>query len=253
LQDAVSKSKGIAIEPPKFSSLAVKLLEKDGRQWPFPLNSREPVDFVTDLFKEKMIVVVPPQNRETDNPYWKERLFLARKRRLALINLQGTFMREPRGIVYAGAEISDCMKMSLVPRGLCKILLRLVESFNKNLHYSFGDSKGKELPHIVAPAYTFLECMVMTPPGETAFNGRALDESPESIAHCKKTSSYGEWSTTDTYSFLFYSMYIDLPTWQLVGLPASREISAEHLLGSHVPLRKTSYGVDLCWFYSRDS
>jgi Protein of unknown function (DUF1769)/Protein of unknown function, DUF547 len=231
LQDAVSKSKGIAIELPKFPSLAVKLLEKDGRRRPFPLNSREPVDFETDLFKGKMIVIVRPQNPETDDPYWNERLFSSRKRRL-VINLQGTFKREPQGVLYAGAEISDQMKMGLVTRGLCKILLRLAESFNKNLHYSFGDSEGKELPHIVAPAYTFFERVVVTPPGETLPPmDEPFDESPESIAHRKKTTSYGEWSTTDTYSFSFYSMYIDLPTWQLVGLPASGDLSLKTFWG----------------------
>lgn len=223
---AAAQSKlSTAPELPKFPSLAVKLLENDGKLRPFPLNSREPVDFETELFKGKILVVARPKNPEIDDPYWNERLFSKRKRRL-VINLQGSFKRKPQGVVYAGAEISDPMKLGLVTRGLCKVLLRLVESFNKNMHYSFGDSEGKELAHIVAPAYTFFERFIATPPGQTPPSmDEPFEESPESIAYRKKTNSFGEWNTTDTYSFSFYSMYIDLPTWQLVGLPASGDLS----------------------------
>jgi len=216
---------------PIFPSLELKLLEQEGIRRTFRLNSQTPMDVETDLFSGKTLVIVRPQNPESDDPYWNRRIFSKKKRRL-MIQIQGKFKKEPKGIVYAGAEVSEAMKLGLVTRGICQVLLRLVESFNKNVHYSFGDKEGRELPHIVAPAFSFFDRVVATPAGEDPPPmDEPFEESAESLANRKKTKSYGSWNTTDTYSFSFYSMYIDLPTWQLVGLPASGDLSLKTFWG----------------------
>jgi hypothetical protein len=150
-----------------------------------------------------------------------------------VIQIQGKFKYQPVGIVFAGAEVSEQMKLGMLVRGLCGMLLKLVDSYNSNVHYSFGDSKGLEKPHIVAPAYTFFERVVATPPDETPPPMDCFfEESNESISRRKASESNGEWNTTDTYSLSFYSMYIDLPTWKLVSLPVSGDISLKTFWGN---------------------
>jgi hypothetical protein len=227
-----TKDEIVADPLPTFPSLSAKLLDTDRRLRPLPLNAREPIVFKTDLFHGKILMIIRPQNPAVEDPYWNERIFATKKRRL-VIQIQGKFQRQPQGVVYAGAEVSEPMKLGLLTRGLCKVLLRVVESFNKNMHYSFGDAESlSEHAHIVAPAYTLFERLVVTPPGETPPHiDETFEESPESISQRKRTASVGKWNTTDTYSFSFYSMYIDLPTWKLFGLPASGDLNLESFWG----------------------
>ena len=102
----------------------------------------------------------------------------------------------------------------------------------------------------MAPAYTFYERLVVTPPDQTPPS--LLDEiieSPASIQtrksctswHALQESSQSFWNTTDTYTFSFYSMYIDLPSWQLVGLPASGDLSLQTFWGTSSLLRICMY------------
>lgn len=216
---------------PRFPTLQVESLGLNGQMQPsFPINSRVPVDVETELFKGKILLLLRPPDPE-DDPYWNERIWDKMKRRI-VIQIQGKFKYEP-GFVYAGAEVSDQMKLGLLARGLCGVLLKLVESFNSNVHYSFGEKGGAEKPHIVVPAYTFFERIVATPPDETPPPiDEFFQESRESMARRKASKSGGKWNAQDTYSLSFYSMYIDLPTWKLVSLPVSGDISLKTFWGN---------------------
>lgn len=222
----------------KFPSLKVKLLgQMNGKSAAccdhsdFPLNSRTPVDIETELFKGKVLVILRPPNPEVDDPYWNERIFAKKKRRM-IVQIQGKFKYQPQGVVYAGAEVSDQMKLGLLTKGLCGVLLRLVESFNTQVHYSYGDSAGDEKPHIVIPAYSFFERVVATPPGEQPPPIDVLfEESKASISERRRSDGTGIWNTTDTFSLSFFSMYIDLPTWQLTSLPLQGDISLKTFWG----------------------
>lgn len=215
---------------PEFLSLQTKLMETNGnyRSDFFP-NMREPFEFETELFKGRVLLLMRPHNPATDDPFWNERVFSKKNRRL-ILQVQGQFKREPQGVIYAGAEVSKPMKLGLVTRGLCKILLGLVESFNPSMHYSYGDDKEKA--HIVVPAYKFFERIQITKPDETPpALEEPFEETAESISRRKKQDGTGVWNTTDTFSFSFYSMYFDLPTWQLVGLPISGNVSLKTFWG----------------------
>lgn len=219
----------VAQQLPKFPSLDVRLLDKNGSYAPFPLNSPVPIPIETDLFCGKMLVVLRPPNPEQDDPFWNERIFSHRQRRV-IIQIQGKFLRKPRGIVYAGAQVSDPMKLGLITRGVCSVLLRLVESFKKDVHYSYGTAV--EAAHIVAPAYSFFERVVVTPDGETPPPmEETFPESQESIAQ-RKVANGMEWNTTDTYSFSFFSMYIDLALWKLVNIPATGDLRLQTFWGN---------------------
>ena len=208
---------------PEFPTLDVSLLSTNERFEEYPVNSPTAIPFETDLFVGKMMLILRPEDPTTD-PYWNERLFSKRKRRF-VFQLQGKFKRLPRGIVYAGAEISDPMKIGLVAKGMCSILLNLVRSFNSNMHFSFGDKRNEEESHIVIPAWTFFELLVVTKSGDTPPPmGEDFPESQKSKEERKTSNSVGNWNTEDTYSMSYYSMYIDLPTWKVVKVPVAPDI-----------------------------
>jgi hypothetical protein len=219
-------------EPPKFPSLAVSLLEQNGTLQPgFLLNSREAVLVETDLFVGRMLMILRPIDPD-DDPYWNDRIFVKRKRRVVL-QLQGKFKRAPIGTVYAGGEISDQMRLGLVAKGICGILLKLVKSVAPDTHYSFGDNGAKENPHIVIPAWSFFERLVVTKPGEEPPElGQDFFEPEESVAARKNLKSRAQWNTDDTYSMSFYSMYMDLVKWQIVQLPVTSDIDLKTFWGN---------------------
>ena len=67
---------------PKFPTLDVRLLGKNGELQPdFPLNSPVAIPVETDLFIGRMMLILRPPNPE-DDPYWNERIFSERKRRV---------------------------------------------------------------------------------------------------------------------------------------------------------------------------
>ena len=214
---------------PRFPTLDVHLLGADGSYAPFPLNSPVPIPVETDLFRGRMLVVLRPTHPAQDDPYWNERIF-ARRQRRCVIQLQGKFIRQPQGVVYAGGQVSDPMQLGLITRGVCSVLLRLIESFQKHVHYSYGSST--ESAHIVAPAHSFFERVVVTPAGEPPPPmEETFPETPAAMAQRKAAADF-EWNTTDTYSFSFFSMYIDLVRWKLVNIPATGDLRLQTFWGS---------------------
>jgi hypothetical protein len=214
---------------PSFPTLSVKLLQQKG-SWdsPFCLNSREPIEFETDLFKGKILVVVRPEKLD-DDPFWSKRIFSKKKRRIVL-NVQGKFKRKPEGTVFLGAEITKPMKLGLFTRGILGMLVRLMEGFFTDLRYSLGDSAKKLSPRVVTPAHSAFERLVVTPEGEDPppITGDPFEESKEDRAKRIKEKQW-EWNEKETYSFSFFSMYLSLVDWNLVNLPVSPDINLRRL------------------------
>ena len=84
----------------------------------------------------------------------------------------------------------------------------------------------------MVPAYRFFERLVATKPGDTPPTlGEPFIESAASIKARKNSQSTGEWNTTDLYSLSFYSMYIDMPSWSVVNIPMSNDMSLRTFWG----------------------
>ncbi|GAX11977.1 hypothetical protein FisN_8Lh072 [Fistulifera solaris] len=203
----------------------------------FPLNATQPIPFQNDLFEGHCLMVIKPLPPKQD-PYWHTRLFAQKKRRIVW-QIQGTFRQVPQGVLYAGAELMQPMRLGLVTQGVARLLLKLVQRFHSNVHFSFGSDD--ELAHIVIPAFTAMEKMIVTPPfQEPPRLGDPWDEAPESMQFRKETQSTGSWNTTDTYSMEFFSMYIDLAQWKLVQLPVSGDVALQTFWGDSP--------VNLCFY-----
>lgn len=188
---------------------------------PFPLNTI--TSFQNDLFEGHCLMLIKPIP-----PQPAPLLFQNKKRRIVW-QLQGKFRRPVCGVLYVGAELSQPMRLGLVTQGVARLLLQLVQRFQRNVHSSFGDG---ELAHIVIPAFTAMERILVTPPGgPLPVMGEYWNESPESMQLRKETQSTGTWNTTDTYSMEFFSMYVDLAQWKLVQLPVSGDIALQTFWG----------------------
>jgi len=213
-----------------FPSLRTQVLSNDGNYIPFKLNSQIPIPVETELFAGKLLLIMrPPKNPQEDDPYWNERIFSKKKRRVVM-QLQGKLKYEPKGALYAGMEISDPMNLGLIASGLCNIILKMTKSFNQELHYSFGDKK--ERAHICFPASTFFEDLVVTKSGdEPPVMGEQFQE-PEDVAKSRKAyKTKIDWNTDDTYSMSFHSMYVDFPSWSVVRLPVGRDVGLQTFWG----------------------
>jgi Protein of unknown function, DUF547/Protein of unknown function (DUF1769) len=113
---------------------------------------------------------------------------------------------------------------------ICNLLLKFLASFAKDLHYSFGNDR--ENGHIVAPAWNMFQSIIVTPPGEAPPQlGGDLDEPPESMIARANSNQYGMWNITDTFTLSYHSMYVDLPTWQVVKLPFAPSLDLKTFWG----------------------
>lgn len=103
-------------------------------------------------------------------------------------------------------------------RSVCNLLLKFLTSFANELHYSFGDAD--ENGHISAPAWNMFQSILVTKPGEMLPTlGDDIEESKESMTARASSNGIGQWNTIDTFTMSYHSMYVDLPTWQVVKLP----------------------------------
>ncbi|KAL7573071.1 hypothetical protein ACA910_018757 [Epithemia clementina (nom. ined.)] len=251
----VPPTKDSARVPPKFPMLNVKLLQQQGEYKPFALNTTEAQEFETDLFKGKVLILLKPTDPAQDDPYWNEKLFSKKQRRF-VVQCQGKFKKQPTGTVYLGGE-TYTLKVGLLTRGICGILLRFIEGFVPSVVYSYGDQKkgdhknnGKDdepmqdLPRIVVPAHSGFDRIHVTPAGQEPppITHEPFPESDADRKRRQKAKDW-EWNTNDTYSFSFYTMYFDFFTWKLANLPVASGMNLSTFWADS-PLRIVLYEND---------
>jgi len=112
-----------------------------------------------------------------------------------------------------------------------------------DVHHSFGDLKGSEYAHIVFPLQN-VDRFVVTPPSDKPPQlGMLIEEDMESIKKRKSAASEDIfWNTTNTYTFSFNTMYMELQNWQAVNLPMMKSIDLHSFWGDS-ELRMVAYEV----------
>lgn len=94
----------------KFPSLRCNLLHLNGKyQSDIVINSQQPFKVETELFIGQMVLIVRPPEEDIEKAildYWNQKIF-AHKQRRFMIQIQGKFKYEPKGIVFAGLEASN--------------------------------------------------------------------------------------------------------------------------------------------------
>eukprot|EP00668_Euglena_longa_P047041 GGOE01062826.1.p1 GENE.GGOE01062826.1~~GGOE01062826.1.p1 ORF type:complete len:465 (-),score=124.16 GGOE01062826.1:221-1492(-) len=176
----------------------------------FP-NTGELIPFENSAFKG----VVHCRTRMSGDTYFQG------KKRAFEIQIQGQFKRRPQGVVWFGAEVPRPMSLSRFKRMVCGVLLKLVAAFGHRSHVSFADSRVPgDMPHIVCPALSAMDRVIITPPGGTPPTlGENLPITEGEAAVKALPSQPEDFLLGHTYTFAFYSHYIDFERWAVVEIP----------------------------------
>lgn len=169
-------------------------------------------------------------------------------KRMFEVQVQGRFKRVPEGDIYVGADALFQLELGLLTRTFVKAVLSFLKTLVTNLHYSFGESKtkdGYETAHVVAPLFSTMDKVMFTPSAETPppmgkpfpddLDLRKIRLDPSRVDSIKI-------STEGTYSFSLNSNNIDLPGWEVMGIPMLNPMSI-NLFSGGGPFSLVAYEV----------
>jgi hypothetical protein len=153
------------------------------------------------------------------------------------VQVQGKFKRVPIGEVYCGAEASTKMELGIITRSISKAVCNFAGTMIDDLHYSFGDSSttpNHQIPHLVAPLFSTMDKIVVTPPGrDPPPLGVPFIEDPVFAVKRLKFKSIKEAKIDikNTYSFSVNTANIDLPNWNIIGIPMKKSMDMRTFFG----------------------
>jgi Protein of unknown function (DUF1769) len=121
-----SNNLGDAMDVPLFPTLKISSLHLNGKyKQDFHANSRVPIPIETELFVGHMVFLIRPTGplgqvgskpSAAGDSHWSARAFANKNRRI-MVQLQGKFKYEPKGVVYAGLEASTELRLGRLSRG----------------------------------------------------------------------------------------------------------------------------------------
>lgn len=209
-------------------------------------NAETPYAFENAFVRGQLLFLLNNEPASPTNPRI-ERLFRG-KRRLFWVQMQLQFKQAPSGIVYIGGEVPLPMRLGFFTGGLAKLILSVLQSLVRGLHWSFGGpsaADNDELPHICFPLYTAVDQFVCTPAGATppALGSLDFGESKDAaVARRRSNDARYAYSTTATYSFHFHSYFIDFARWKLENVPGMRDVDLR-AFWADMPLQLAAYSV----------
>ncbi|OQR99094.1 hypothetical protein ACHHYP_07406 [Achlya hypogyna] len=210
-------------------------------------NAGKPYEFENAFFKGKILFLL---KTEHEPPKWRS-LFTG-SHRLFWIQLQGQFKKEPKGPVYIGGEVADRLQFGLLSTSFCRVILSLATLRLAGLRYCFGQNclndagttTLKEPAHISFPLHTAVDEFHCTPPGQTPpqLGQESFGETDAGRSMRAAVQGRYPFNTRDTYTFSFYSFYIDFERWRLVNVPGVPEMPMERFWAS-LPMRIVAYSI----------
>lgn len=181
------------------------------------INSTEGIPLETDLFSGRILFMHRP-DPEPESWAWKE-LFEG-KARCWEFRLQGKFKTDP-GEMYFAAELSEPMSIGWASIVTMQAILNFAYmlasikgiAFYYNWYLTELDNEDMLRPHFTFPLVA-ADIVVRTPAGE---------QPPLISAPLEATPLADKMATTlnvgDTYTFGFWTKYIDFVRWELVNVP----------------------------------
>jgi hypothetical protein len=169
-------------------------------------------------------------------------------KRMFEVQVQGRFKKVPDGPIYVGADALFRLELGLLTRTFVKAVLSFLKTLVNNLHYSFGESKsteGYETAHVVAPLFSTMDKITFTPTGGVPPSmGIPFPDDLElrKIRLDPSRCDSIKISTEGTYSFSLNSNNIDLPGWEVMGIPMLKPLSI-NLFSGGGPFSLVAYEV----------
>eukprot|EP00929_Paragymnodinium_shiwhaense_P017007 TRINITY_DN12585_c0_g1_i8.p1 TRINITY_DN12585_c0_g1~~TRINITY_DN12585_c0_g1_i8.p1 ORF type:complete len:361 (+),score=50.05 TRINITY_DN12585_c0_g1_i8:139-1221(+) len=187
-----------------------------------------PIRIDNDDFEGHVIIIVKPDDR---GDYRYASYFEGKKRRIEL-QVQGRFKRPPTEMPMIRVSPKPLLKMSLnlVTRSACGIILAVLRRVLGADSFSHSFGSADEPPHMTFP-FSVMCSIHCTPEGEKP---PAL--ASDVLRRLKSTDA--DWAkalpldTRTTYTFTWYSMYLDIVTWEVVSVPGLRSFSLSSFWGS---------------------
>eukprot|EP00051_Salpingoeca_urceolata_P009769 m.118694 g.118694 ORF g.118694 m.118694 type:complete len:672 (-) comp16438_c0_seq4:737-2752(-) len=185
----------------------------------------EVVSFDTEWFQGKMVLIVRRPGVNLPE-------YFRPKRRMFELQLQGRFKKQPRGTLFFGGEILAPMHMGSLRRSVCGVLLRLISSFGRGLHFSFGEHDPDDRPHIVFPLLSAMDCFAATPLDDTPPElGTELPQVPRP----RPSSDGSSFDLEHTYTFSVYTHLIDMEGFQLCNVPGLGTVDLSKFWAAQIP------------------
>jgi len=185
---------------------------------PLPLNPTEPVLVDNAEIRGRVLFIHRPHS---DLPgswaYWDQ---FAGKARCFELRLQGVLKRETDQ-VYFGGELEKPLDLSWTMKSSAKLGSNIVNSLSKargvsshiNPEYVQHRDGSIEKQHVVWPLFA-ADTLVCTPAGQIP---PLLTQPFEKTNLADKKSI--RFNTTDTFTFVYYTQYIDYLHWRTCNLP----------------------------------
>lgn len=228
-----TKLKANANPRPIIPTLKVEILSDCSQNYvPCPPNSRQPIPFETEMFKGVVNFMLRTDPIDSELKH----IFTGNKRTFEL-QVQGKFKRYPIGELFAGGESSQKLEMGLITKGISKVLMQFLSTLVADLHYSFGDvasTKNFQFPHSTAPAFSAIDKIIVTLPGETppALGVSFTEDIEKRRLRAKiRCMSDANIDINNVYSFGVSSSQVDLVNWKIVNVPMVRPIDLGAFFG----------------------
>lgn len=188
-----------------------------------PINPMEPVSFENEEISGHIVFLHRPDPEPQEGwPYAEH--FRSSKRRFEL-RLQGRLKKQAEQI-YFGGELPDPIQLSWTMQATATAATRVVNGLSAargvplnccaqhKVHASDDGQQDVERQHLVWPLFA-ADTLIATPAGETP---PLLTDSFENTPLAEKRAV--RFNTTDTYTFVYYTMYIDYIRWSVCNMPA---------------------------------
>ncbi|DAZ93788.1 TPA: hypothetical protein N0F65_009910 [Lagenidium giganteum] len=205
------------------------------------INANAPMPFETELFNGHVLILVRTNPEDPRHTH-----LFAGRRRMFWIQVQGQFKRQPQGTVFLGGELPARVATGFFTRSIALVIMGIIKKLVRGVHFSFGDSRRGEVPHVAFPLFQSVDQFVATRAGEQppTLGTDDFGESDEARKQRRSTPLGQEnYEVGVTYSFHFHTMYVDLTTWTTKNLPGMSDMDLATFFDS-LPLRLSAYDID---------
>ena len=190
------------------------------------VNSGVPFEFENDLFVGR-IAILHREPAEWRNPYRFREYFGSRKRRWEL-RWQGRFKRPLTSPIHFGVEVSQdhASKLNFASRAFLTLLVKFSQSLARNrgsdLYTNSTDEEPGSVKYFRFPIHN-CDMILQTASGLTPpdITGEFPLDPSELHTQCNEQFKQ-DWTHLDvsaTYTFVFYSMYVDFVSWDVQNVP----------------------------------
>eukprot|EP00927_Polykrikos_kofoidii_P066701 TRINITY_DN62259_c0_g1_i1.p1 TRINITY_DN62259_c0_g1~~TRINITY_DN62259_c0_g1_i1.p1 ORF type:complete len:1179 (+),score=216.78 TRINITY_DN62259_c0_g1_i1:21-3557(+) len=199
-----------------------------------PVNSFAPIEIENEHFKGAMVLIHETGNepeRDDEDALDEDALDEAVEGggdlRGLQLQVQGQFKKAiARGKLWAGGELQDNLKLGWFMQNVVKLCANYAKKKTEGrLHFNLG-GKG-ELPLMTFPM-TQVFSVIATPPGGELLK-LGSKELSDKIVWQGPTEI--EINTTDTYTLVYKTGFVDLCSWELLKVPGVSPLPLENLLG----------------------